>query len=322
MSCYTHLTIEERESILEGKSQGKSIREIAGKTGRSPSTISRELKRNTGNKERYSPSEAERQYHRHRKRCHRTYKLLQPELHKMVRWMLVHLWCSPEQVAGRLRLEKYPYPVSTSTIYRGLHNGCLSNTIRQQFRRSKEMGKRKGPGKGGSSRPHHRSIHERPEAANDRHELGHLEGDTVRLVGQKAVILTLVDRCSRMLYTALVPSKEATATKKAMRGLLAALPARLRKTLTLDRGSEFALIPDLEQELGITCYFCDPASPRQRATNENTNGLLRQFFPKHSVTFSPQLELSHFTALLNLRPRKCLAWHFPLEFLSFLLHLP
>lgn len=310
MSCYTHLTTEERESILVGKAQGKSIREIARDTGRSPSSISRELGRNTDKGEGYSPSKAADRYSLRRKRCHRRYKLLEPELRRMVRWMLVHLWFSPEQVANRLQLEGFPYPVSTSTIYRGLGNGCLSGTIRQQLRRSKVMGKRKGPGKRGT---HLRSIHERPQAANDRSELGHLEGDTVMLGRQGTVLLTLVDRRSRMLYTTHTPTKDAPGIQKAMRSLLCTLPADLRKTLTLDRGGEFALIPELEEELGFTCYFCDPASPRQRATNENTNGLLRQFFPKHSVTFYPHLQLSHFTSLLNLRPRKCLGWRLPFE---------
>lgn len=322
MSCYTHLTIEKRENILVGRSQGKSIQEIARLTARSPSTISRELRRNAGKREPYSPSKAEHQYHCRRERCHRKYKLEQSELRKIVRWMLVHLWCSPEQVAGRLRLEKYPLLVSASTIYRALDNGCLSDTIRQQFRRSREMGKRKGLGKGGDRRPYHRSIHERPQAANDRSEPGHLEGDTMMLPKQGAVLLTLVDRRSRMLYTAMMPGKDAYTTKEAIRSLLSSLPAQLRKTLTLDRGSAFAMIPGIEDELGITCYFCDPASPRQRATNENTNGLLRQFFPRHCVTFPPHHQLPHFTALLNLRPRKCLGWRFPFELHSLsLLHL-
>jgi Transposase and inactivated derivatives, IS30 family len=321
MSCYTHLTIEERESILIGKSQGKGIREIARMIGRNPSTISRELKRNTGVKKRYSPNTAQSRYRKRRRRCHRTYKLAQPELRKVVRWMLVHLWCSPEQVAHRLRVENYPYSVSASTIYRGLYNGNLSDTIRQQFRRSKELGKRKGPGKGGDHRTYHRSIHERPQVANERWEQGHLEGDTVFVRNQNAVILTLIDRNSRMLYTSLLPGRDAMTTKMAMKEMLSALPANLRKTITLDRGSEFALIPDLEEELGIECYFCDPASPRQRGSNENVNGLLRQFFPRHSITFSPHHELSRFTSLLNLRPRKCLNWKTPFELSSgFLLH--
>jgi len=226
--------------------------------------------------------------------------------------MMVHLWCSPEQVSNRLRVEGYPYSISTSTIYRGLNNGCLSGTIRQQFRASKEMGKRKGAGKG-TKRQYPRTIHERPQTANDRLELGHLEGDTVILSKQNALLLTLVDRHSRMLYTSLVPGKDASTMKAAVKSILSALPPDYRKTLTLDRGSEFASVPELEDELGLICYFCDPASSKQRATNENTNGLIRQFFPKHSVTFSPHHDLTRFTALLNLRPRKCLGWRSPFE---------
>ena len=180
--------------------------------------------------------------------------------------MLIHLWCSPEQVANRLRIEGSPYAISASTIYRGLNNGCLSYTIRQQFRRSNEIGKRKGAGKGGDRRSY-RSIHERPQVANERLEPGHLEGDTVLLRRHNAILLTLVDRHSRMLYTSLVPGKDASTVKAAVKGILSALPPNYRKTLTLDRGSEFASTPELEEELGLTCYFCDPASPKQKATN-------------------------------------------------------
>lgn len=313
MSCYHHLSIEEREKILKYHSQGKSIREISRLLKRNASTVSRELKRNAGGSNDYYPSIAQKQYARRRRRCVRHYLLKEyPETARMVRWLIVHLWWSPEQAAKRLEAEGYPHRVSTSTIYRAFSNGCLSSSMRDHLRRSKTLGKHKGPGKC-ASKAGFKSIHERPEAANNRSEPGHLEGDTIFLRKQKQFILTVVDRCTRMLYTKLVNCKDASCVRDAMRSLLSQLPAAHRKTLTLDRGSEFALLHELQQELQLQCFLCDPGSPRQRATNENSNGLLRQFYPKHSVSFSPELSLDHFTSLLNLRPRKSLAWLSPYE---------
>jgi len=321
MNCYKHLTIREREKILEYRAQGKGIREIGSKLGRNPSTISRELKRNKQLDNSYSPSYAQTRYREQRKRCRRKYKLVNdPALCKLIRWLIVHLWWSPEQISNRLRLEWQENVISTSTIYRALTNGCLDQSICRQLRRHTRTNRVKAPGKGGSNRNYQRSIHERPTSANERTEPGHLEGDTIKLKND-GIVLSLVDRCTRMLYTAHLSSYDSTRLKQAVRDILHTLPPNYRKTLTLDRGTEFAKLPELEEDFGITCYFCDPASPRQKATNENTNGLLRQFFPKHSVTFNPALQLASLTALLNLRPKKCLHWLSPWESHSnYLLH--
>ena len=313
MNCYSHLSIGEREKILEYHAQGKGIREIGLLLNRSPSTISREMKRNKRADNHYSPNAAQSRYREKRKCCIRKYILSDNHaLCQKIRWLLVHLWWSPEQISNRLKLESNSAVISTSTIYRAFSNGCLDSSVQRHLRRYTRTNRVKAPGKGGSNRNYSRSIHERPLAADNRTEPGHLEGDTIKLKNN-GIVVSIVDRYTRMLYTAHLPNYDSTRMKKAVKDMLLCLPKDYRKTLTLDRGTEFAKLPELENDIGIACYFCDPASPRQKATNENFNGLLRQFFPKNSITFNPTLQLDSFTALINLRPRKCLLWAAPWE---------
>jgi len=317
MSRYHHLTIFEREKILRLKSQGYSCRLIAGALGRSVSSISRELLRNGGD---YSPHEAQQSYLERRKRCVRPFLLQQqPELKKEVRYAIVWLWWSPEQIAHRFHLEGRLPSISTSTIYRAVHNGCLDPALAEQFR----MGRRKQ----GKNKPPPRddalSIHKRSEAANKRAELGHFEGDLMVMRHTKEYIFTCVDRRSRYLMSCPVASKDAGVVSATVSRLLESVPSTLRKSITFDCGSEFANMPGTARKLGMDAYYCDPGNPGQRGTNENTNGLLRQYFPKHSVTFPLTDEsLRQFISLLNLRPRKCLGWRSPYEIFSDqLLHL-
>ena len=173
MSCYSHLTIEERECLMLSYERGESIRQIAKKLGRAPSTISRELRRNPGP---YRASAAQKQYHRNRRRCVRRAVLADSELHKLVHFLLGYLWWSPEQIANRLK-EENTAQISTSTIYRGLDNGLLQDTLRYYLRiKYKKIGKAKDC----KRICFQRSISLRPESANLRTEAGHWEGDTVR----------------------------------------------------------------------------------------------------------------------------------------------
>lgn len=310
MSCYHHLTILEREQILKYDCLGYSMRRICKELNRNVSTISRELKRNK-TKKGYSPNTAQRQYCQRRKRCKRKMVLLQcPELRQMVHFCLASLWWSPEQVANRFQSEAYTYQISTSTIYRALENGCLRACTAYSLRiKKKKIGKAKKP-----RYTKFNSIHQRPEQANSRSELGHFEGDLVIVRKQKKAIFTCVDRCSRYLLADVLIDTDAPSALSSAQNIFAALPTEKRKTITLDRGCEFAAMPLLEDTLGICAYYCDPHSPQQKGTNENMNGLLRQFYPKRSITFPLDKEtLSHFVALLNLRPRKCLGWKTPYE---------
>lgn len=306
MSCYNHLTIEERECLMLSRERGESIRQIAKKLGRAPSTVSRELRRNPGP---YRASAAQKQYRCNRRRCVRRTVLADRELHKLVHFLLGYLWWSPEQVSNRLR-EENTAQISTSTIYRGLDNGLLQNTLRYYLRiKYKKIGKAKDC----KRICFQRSISLRPEAANLRAEPGHWEGDTVRGSKENDAVVTLVDRYSRFLLCEKVPNRESDTVRRAVVKLLkqARLPVR---SVTFDQGTEFAENLEMERELGISVYFAHPHSPWERPTNENINGLIRQFIPKRSkVSVLTDDDIWAIVAKLNFRPRKCLGWKTPYE---------
>ncbi len=319
MSCYQHLTTQERESILFLLGQKQSVRQIAGFLQRSPSTISRELRRN---KERtaplqYSPCSAEKQYHRRRKHCCRHRRLQEPQTYETVVSLLSQYW-SPEQISGRLQAEGNAVQISTSTIYRGFYNRQFSRSYRI-FLRTRPYHK---PGKHkrtGQIRIAHR-ISERPEEANERLAVGHWESDTVRGSKGSGLLATHTDRKSR--YEVAILLRDAT-SPTFMAATVEAMKELPVKTFTTDRGKEFARHEILAQELGAEVYFADPHAPGQRGTNENTNGLLRQFFPKRrSFAALTQEQVDRAVDLLNRRPRKCLGWRCPEEvFFGKVLHL-
>lgn len=313
LSCYKHLTIKEREKLYEMRILGEGIRKIAKELGRSPSTVSRELQRNPG---QYSPSDAQTAYRTRRKNSVRKYVLAEPELNRRVRFHLGRMYWSPEQIANRLRREGRSF-VSTATIYRALDNGVLRDTLRYYLRfKYKTHGKAKKRGKS----CFRRSITERPAEANDRAP-GHWEGDTVVSAKGRQVIATVVDRNSRYLVTGLAANKEAASINKIIIKQLTPLKDQV-KSITFDQGTEFSQPGEIEEQLDTDVFFAHPHSPWERPTNENTNGLLRQFIPKHrNLNDLTEEDLSFFTSLLNLRPRKCLDWLSPYEaFWHSLLH--
>lgn len=306
MSRYNHLTIEERESLMLFYEQGLSIRKIAKELGRSPSTICRELRRNPNP---YRATSAQKRYHHKRKRCVRRRILGNLELRKLINFLLGYLYWSPEQISNRLK-EEGTASISTGTIYRALENGELRDTLRHFLRiKYRKHGKNKEPNK----LCFQKSITLRPEAATLRSELGHWEGDTVRGSGEKDCLVTLVDRQSRMLLCMKVPNKESGTVRKAVVQLLkqSRLPVR---SVTFDQGAEFSEGPAMEQELNTDIFFAHPKSPWERPTNENTNGLIRQFVPKRSkVSSLTDNDIRRFVAMINFRPRKCLGWKTPYE---------
>ena len=306
MSCYSHLTIEERECLMLSHERGESIRQIAKKLGRAPSTISRELRRNPGP---YRAVSAQKDYKRRRKACVRSKVLHNPELHKMVHFLLGYLWWSPEQISNRFR-EEGTAKISTSTIYRALDNGDLQDTLRYYLRiKYHKHGKNKEPNK----LCFQKSISLRPETAALRSEPGHWEGDTIRGSCETDSLVTLVDRYSRILLCERVPNKESGTVRRAVVRLLtrSGLPVR---SVTFDQGTEFVENVQMEHELGVDVFYAHPRSPWERPTNENTNGLIRQFVPKRSkVSALTDEDVSRFIAALNFRPRKCLGWKTPYE---------
>ena len=319
MSCYKHLSIEERESILLMCAAGKKQAEIGFMLGRSASTISRELRRNRHLFKGYSAVEAQNRYHKRRRRCRRRQLLKEQQNRDQVIKLLKIYW-SPEQISNRLREEKNPIRIGTSTIYRGIKNGMLPKEMKQKLR-TRPYHKPKGGRTGHLTVA--KNIQERPQEANQRLTLGHWESDTVRGSRNSGCLATHVDRKSRYLVSIKIPDRTTEVFMDATIKAFADIPKCKCKTFTTDHGKEFAGCKRLTDVLKAEVYFADPGSPGQRGTNENTNGLLRQFFPKRSsFKYVTQAAVERASILLNTRPRKCLGWLTPLEvFTSKLLHL-
>ena len=332
MSHYTHLTIEERESILRMLAEKKGIREIARELQRSASTISREICRNQERSSEYSSSKAEAAYHKRRQRCgrQRIFKV-NLEAKRKVRHLFLDLHWSPEQISCRLRMEGNEVQVSYTTIYRGIYShdleeaklshGCrgMVRLLRHHGKTRHKKGTEERRGKIAISHP----IEDRPDEANTRKEIGHWEADTVAGKTGKSCMITLADRKSRFLIGKKVSQKAASEVEDGMVAILLSLPPDRRRSVTPDRGKEFANHASITEATGTSFYFPKPHAPWERGTNENTNGLLREFFPKGAdldpipdSLFDSQIDL------LNHRPRKCLGWKSPFEvFFGTSLHL-
>lgn len=314
---YVHLTLIERQLLSQEAAAGKSLTAIGRLLGRHRTTIGRELERNglrcpDGSGSFYLPADAQGQADLRRARAPRSRKLAYAPLRQGVqrRLQAAH---SPEQIAGALRVEHPEDPamhLSHESIYGFVHQdhregGTLYENLRQQRpQRRSRCGKRK------SRIPHRRSIHERPPEVQARSQPGHWESDSVLGVGGR--IITHVERSSGFLLTRLVPDGTSRELNQATVRAFEKLPEALCRSLTCDNGSEFAGHEALSRRSGLQIYFADPHSPWQRGLNENTNGLLRQFFPKGSdfARLSPQ-RLAWVTWLINNRPRKRLNYQTP-----------
>ena len=319
MCHYKHLTLLEREKLLHFRDLGKSITAIAQLLGRNKGTISRELRRNATNG-KYLPAYAEEHYHERRKACKPEKKLAKiPKLLCHVQHRLLDCQWSPEQIAGRLRAKAGDTCViSFSTIYRAIYSGMLSSpghsvasVVRKLRHGGKRRRKRSTEERRGKIQISH-SIDERPVEAEERSVIGHFEADTVIGRQGKACLVTLVDRKSRYLICDKVESKTADAVSKAMSWMLMCEPVL---SITPDRGKEFAKHQDVTEALdGVPFYFPEAHQPWQRGTNENTNGLLREYFPKgKDMSDINKDDLDRVVRLLNFRPRKCLGYQTPYE---------
>ena len=319
---YRHLSISERETILVLSAQGLTMRAIAGRLGRSPSTISRELRRNAPHDKPYAAHAAQGLYALRRRRCKRKSRLDDAALAAWVSERLLLLW-SPEQIAGRLAYERKKHVISFVTIYRAIHRGSLAGVSAACLRR---RGRTYSPSATETrGRLHgYKTIRERPLGARNRSCYGHWEGDTVRGALNQGCLATFVDRRSRFLAAGLMPDRKAATLNSTMEAIFASFPASLRRSFTVDHGNEFFGYRQVEASMKTSVYFADPYSAWQRGLSENTNGLLRQYFPKkfdfRSVT---QADIDRVVALLNHRPRKALGFRTPAEVfpLHRLLHL-
>jgi IS30 family transposase len=314
------LTLGEREEISRGVIAGLSVRWIAASLGRAPSTVGREINRN-GGRRGYRASMAE-QAAWDRARRPKTCKLVH---NRALAWIVARklkgLW-SPEQIAGWLK-STYPgdenFRVSHETIYRSLFiqaRGALKKELLQYLRRTRAM--RRSRHHTQKTADHGRisntiSISERPASAADRALPGHWEGDLI-FGSHQSQIATLVERHTRYVMLAKVAGKDSETVINALIKQAHKLPRELYKSLTWDRGSEMAEHTRFTLATDIKVYFCDPQSPWQRGSNENTNGLLRQYFPKGTdLSMHSQAKLNAVARQLNERPRKTLDYETPAE---------
>jgi IS30 family transposase len=314
------LTLAEREEISRGIAIGQSLRSIAGKLNRSPSTISREINRN-GGLEKYRASDAEKAAWERAYRPKICKLITHRPLSRIVAQKLQLEW-SPQQIAGWL---KRTFPddetrqVSHETIYRTLYiqaRGALKKELIKHLRKPRVMRRSRHHTQ---KTPDHGqivdavSISERPPIVEDRAVPGHWEGDL--LIGTlKSQIATLVERSSRYTMLIKLPNREAETVTQALIKHSQKLPDQLYKSLTWDRGKELASHKKFTVATDIKVYFCDPSSPWQRGSNENTNGLLRQYFPKGmDLSKISQAQLNAVAKKLNGRPRKTLNYLTPAE---------
>jgi IS30 family transposase len=314
------LSLAEREEISRGLSVGEPLRAIARRLGRSPSTISREVRRN-GGAARYRATASDQAAWDRALRPKPCKLVCSPPLARAVSAKLRRKW-SPEQIAGWLRRSFPEEPhrqVSHETIYRSLYiqaRGVLKKELldhlraRRAIRRSRHASlKRNGHGQIKDAV----SISERPASVEDRAIPGHWEGD---LIGgtKNSYIATLVERHSRYVMLVKVANKDTRSVVSALIRQTQHLPRELYKSLTWDRGKELADHPRLSLATDVEVYFCDPQSPWQRGTNENTNRLLRQYFPRGTdLSLYSQAKLSAVARQLNERPRKTLEYQTPAE---------
>jgi len=297
---------------------GSSLREIAGRLHRATSTVSREIARH-GGRPAYRAYDADQQAWNAALRPKRCLLAANSELRDVVASKLMLDW-SPEQIAGWLKTQ-YPHNesmrVSHETIYRSLFiqaRGALKKELMDHLRSKRRMRRSRHASEHGHARGQivdAISIRERPAEAEDRAIPGHWEGDLLA-GGKNSYIATLVERHSRFLMLVKVPSKETEAVVAALSEHVRQLPATLRLSLTWDRGLEMAKHKEFTVATDVQVYFCDPQSPWQRGSNENTNLLLRQYFPR-GMDLAPitQEQLDQVSLRLNQRPRKTLGFQTP-----------
>jgi len=312
------LTLAEREDISRGMASGSSIREIARRLHRAASTVSREVTRH-GGRPVYRAHEADSQAWEAALRPKRCLLAVNCKLRNIVASKLMLDW-SPEQISGWLKTE-YPHDesmrVSHETIYRSLFiqaRGVLKKELMDHLRSKRRMRRSRHASVSGQSRGQivdAISIRERPPEVEDRAIPGHWEGDL--LSGAKnSYIATLVERHSRFAMLIKVPSKDTEVVVAALSQHVRKLPATLRRSLTWDRGLEMAKHKTFTIATDVQVYFCDPQSPWQRGTNENTNLLLRQYFPRGTdLSGYTQADLDKVALRLNQRPRKTLGFQTP-----------
>ena len=314
-----HLSASEREEIRVGITENHSLRSIARGIGRPCSTVSREVKRNGGRRD-YSATRA------HDRACEKAVRPKKSKLllnHRLRAEVIrqLELLHSPEQISATMKLEFPSDPemrISHETIYQSLFvqsRGALRKDLTKCLRTGRTRRKRQGSGSGRGKINGMIMVSERPAEVEDRAVPGHWEGDLIAGKGNRSFVGTLVERQTRfVMLTYLGNDRRTETTCGAIAGKILTLREDLRRTLTWDQGSEMAGHLKFTIDTGAQVYFCDPHSPWQRGSNENTNGLLRQYLPKGTdLAVHGQVELDAIASSLNRRPRKTLDWKTPSE---------
>jgi transposase, IS30 family len=318
-SSELRLSLREREEVSRGLAAGESMRRIATRLGRAPSTICREVAAN-GGRRAYRALIADRQARRRARRPKRSKLATSRRLRRVVEAKL-ELWWSPQQISSWLA-SAYPddaeMRVSHETIYLSLFvqgRGALRKELHTCLRSGRALRRPKARTKGGFGQGQivgKVMISERPAEADDRAVVGHWEGDL--LMGRHmTAIATLVERHSRYVMLLRLPAgNTAESVRTAIAKRIVTLPAQLRRSLTWDQGKEMAEHARFTVDTGVQVYFCDPKSPWQRGSNENTNGLLRQYLPRTTdMSELTQQQLNRIARSLNGRPRQTLGWLTP-----------
>lgn len=327
MTTYHHLSPEERALIMLEYQHGASIRSIALRLQRSPSTISRELQRNQSAKGRYCATRAAKAYCSRRKHSVKPRKLVHNKsLCAIVESHLIHGKWSPEQISASLQ-DRFPeqssMQVSAETIYAHIYaypKGELRQLLVQALRRAKS---KRGP-RGSKDSCYsslkvadHQLFCNRPETVNTREIAGHWEGDLIVGAMNKSCVGTLVERKTGYLLLSKMQSKSAQHVREGFEARMTTLPNFLRLSMTYDRGAEMAQHPLMTKHLDLKIYFADCHAPWQRGSSENINGLIRQFLPKgEDLSVYTQAELDHVAWLLNTRPRKRYQFKSPQQMLE------
>ncbi|SEM29772.1 transposase, IS30 family [Roseovarius azorensis] len=319
--CYPHLGLEERRKLAKWREAKMPVPEIADRLGRAPSTIYRELKRNCYDDKElpelngYYALNAQNMYEK-RRALHRK-MIMHPELKTAIEDRLKAGW-SPEQIAGRMRLERHPIRVSHETIYRFAYS--KDGRDEQFYRHLPEHRRRRRPR---GHRRHNRthifdvqSLSHRPDRISERAEFGHWECDLMmfRKEHGKVNVTSLVERVSRFAVVMRNEDRQSKPVMEALIQSLAPLPADARQSITFDRGTEFSAWRHLKAGIGADAWFCDPQAPYQKGTVENTNNRLRKYLPRSTEpTALTNRYLRSICHRLNSTPRKCLGYLTPTE---------
>jgi IS30 family transposase len=321
---YRHLNILEREKLQELFWQKKSVRHIANVLNRSPSSISRELKRNFPDERKvYTPRLANERALFKRTSRGRIDRLKTKEIREYVIKHLKERW-SPEQISGRIKID-LKQTISHEAIYQFIYQQVYRNgwgylkpdheDLRIYLRRRRKRRQKKGTRKCQRIfKPKGISIDLRPKIVDKRKRIGDWEGDSVESCNHKPGVNTLLERKSGLYLVTKLKSKSSFSTTEAVKTRMKYIPDKFKKTLTLDNGPENSDWETMQNEIKISCYYAHPYCSGERGANENTNGLLRDYFPKKTdFSMISELEILKVEHSLNSRPRKRLGWKTPLE---------